>query len=103
MLPCTLSGSFPMFSIMSISPQSGQSTVPMLLPSIQKAGHIPCPRGILIRASKRPYFCSNNPRVLRLTRDAVGSLVGFLVGGDDKVAILHVGVRCSIRVGLEFV
>ena len=25
------------------------------------------------------------------------------MGGDDKVAILHVGVRCSIRVGLEFV
>jgi hypothetical protein len=44
-----------MFSMASISPLAGQPALPMSLPSIQKAGHIPWPRGILMRASKRPY------------------------------------------------
>jgi hypothetical protein len=37
--------------MMSISPHEGQPTVLMLLPSIQKAGQIPCPSGALMRAS----------------------------------------------------
>jgi hypothetical protein len=32
-----------MFSMMSISPQAGQPAVWRLLPSIQKAGQMPCP------------------------------------------------------------
>lgn len=44
-----------MFSMMSISPLLGQPTLPRSLPSIQKAGQMPWPRGILMRASKRPY------------------------------------------------
>ena len=52
-----------MFSMMSISPQVGHPTVPISLPNIQKAGHIPCPYEILMRASKRPYCCSNLPEV----------------------------------------
>jgi hypothetical protein len=44
-----------MFSMMSISPLVGQPTEPMSLPSIQKAGQIPWPRGMRIRDSNRPY------------------------------------------------
>src|SRR5689334_13375666 len=66
MVPCTVDGSRPMFSIMSISPQVGQPTVSMSLPNIQNAGQTPCPRGILIRASKRPYLRSNFPFVINL-------------------------------------
>src|SRR2546430_1604436 len=62
-LPCTVPGSRPTFSITSISPLFGQPTEPMLSPSIQNAGHIPCPRGILMLASNRPYACVNRPLV----------------------------------------
>jgi len=56
MLPCTVDGSLPMFSKTSISPLAGHGVpVKMFAPSIQNAGHIPWPRGILTRASKRPY------------------------------------------------
>jgi hypothetical protein len=41
-----------MFSMTSISPASGH---PPPVPSIQNAGQMPWPRGILMRASKRPY------------------------------------------------
>src|SRR5687768_2629575 len=58
-VPCTVDGSRPMFSMMSISPLVGQPTLPMLLPSIQNAGHRPCPRGTRRRASNRPYACVN--------------------------------------------
>src|ERR1035438_4980875 len=51
-VPCTVDGSFPMFSMMSISPQVGQPTEEILSPSIQKAGHSPCPNGILIRSEE---------------------------------------------------
>lgn len=51
MVPCTMFGSRPMFSMMSISPSFGQ----LPPPSIQKAGQTPWVPGILIRASKRPY------------------------------------------------
>src|SRR5690348_17071589 len=54
-VPCTVAGSLPMFSMMSISPSFGQ----LVPPSIQKAGQSPCPRGILIRASNRPYVWVN--------------------------------------------
>jgi len=54
-----------MFSMMSISPLSGQPTALISEPSIQNAGQIPCPRGMRIRASMRPYLCENNPWVLR--------------------------------------
>jgi hypothetical protein len=40
-----------MFSMMSISPQRGQPVVEQSAPSIQKAGQMPCPRGIRMRAS----------------------------------------------------
>jgi hypothetical protein len=39
-----------MFSMMSISPVVGQ----LLPPSIQNAGHMPWPFGILMLASNRP-------------------------------------------------
>jgi hypothetical protein len=54
MVPCTMDGSRPMFSMTSISPQSGQPTVPMSSPSIQNAGHMPWPRDIFRRTSKWP-------------------------------------------------
>ena len=57
MVPWTVLGSRPMFSMMSISPLVGQPAEPMLLPSIQNAGQMPWPRGILMRASNRPYVC----------------------------------------------
>jgi hypothetical protein len=47
-------GSNPTFSITSISPLLGHPTLPMSLPSIQNAGHRPCPRGTFSRASNRP-------------------------------------------------
>ena len=59
MLPWFTPGSLPMLSMMSISPHVGQPAVPMSSPSIQNAGQRPCPAGILIRASNRPYFCVN--------------------------------------------
>jgi hypothetical protein len=59
MVPCTMFGSRPMFSMMSISPLLGHPTEPMSLPSIQNAGQMPCVRGILMRASKRPYAWVN--------------------------------------------
>ena len=43
--------------------RAGQPIEEISCPSIQKAGHIPCPCGILMRASKRPYFWSNKPCV----------------------------------------
>lgn len=60
MVPCTVEGSKPTFSMMSISPESGQLTG---VPSIQNAGHMPCPRGIFIRASTCPYCAVNFPEV----------------------------------------
>src|SRR6266850_6848980 len=63
MVPCTVEGSRPIFSITSISPHLGQPTLLISLPSIQNAGHIPCPEGILMRASNRPYACLKLPTV----------------------------------------
>jgi hypothetical protein len=37
----------------------------MLVPSIQNAGHMPWPRGIWMRASKRPYCWAKVPAVSR--------------------------------------
>ena len=42
--------------MMSISPEAGQPTWVMLLPSIQNAGQVPIDEGIAMRASMRPYF-----------------------------------------------
>src|SRR6185312_220813 len=64
-LPWLMDGSRPMFSMTSISPQLGQFTLSMLAPIIQNAGQIPCPSGIWMRASKRPYFCENLPLLNR--------------------------------------
>ena len=58
-----MDGSKPTFSMTSISPEFGQPTWPMSLPSIQKAGHMPWPRGIFILASTRPYVVVNLPAV----------------------------------------
>lgn len=63
MVPCTVDGSKPTFSMTSISPELGQPTCPMSSPSIQKAGHMPCPFGIFIRASTWPYAAENLPEV----------------------------------------
>ncbi len=63
MVPWTVEGSKPTFSITSISPELGQPTEPMSVPSIQNAGHMPCPRGIFIRASTCPYCALNLPEV----------------------------------------
>src|SRR5436305_9503185 len=63
-VPCTMLGSRPMFSMMSISPLRGQPTASMLSPSIQKAGQRPWPCGMRIRASKRPYVWEKSPLVL---------------------------------------
>jgi len=49
---------------MSISPHAGQFTVVMLSPSIQKAGHMPWPKGTLMRDSMRPYSIPQRPSVL---------------------------------------
>ena len=76
-LPWLIDGSLPMFSMMSISPHDGQLTLPMLAPSIQNAGQMPCPSGIWMRASKRPYFCENFPL---LSRRALVYLHGPLLG-----------------------
>jgi hypothetical protein len=46
----------PKFSITSISPQAGQPTWPMSVPSSQKAGQRPRPLGILMLASISPYL-----------------------------------------------
>ena len=64
MLPWLIDGSLPMFSMTSISPHDGQFTVLMLSPIIQNAGQIPCPSGIWMRASNRPYCWLNFPSVL---------------------------------------
>ena len=42
--------------MMSVSPDAGQPTLEMLLPSIHQPGHVPCVAGSLMRASMRPYF-----------------------------------------------
>lgn len=57
-------GSKPTFSMTSISPEFGQPTWPMSLPSIQNAGHIPWPRGTLSLASTCPYAWVKRPAVL---------------------------------------
>ncbi|CAM5226550.1 hypothetical protein SGLAM104S_06281 [Streptomyces glaucescens] len=62
-VPCTVEGSKPTFSMTSISPELGQPTWPRSVPSIQNAGHMPCPRGIFIRASTCPYWALNFPAV----------------------------------------
>src|SRR5882757_9651037 len=38
-----------------------------------------------------------------LARNAIGTSEGFLVGGDDEVAILHVRVLGPIGIGLKLV
>ena len=53
----------PMVTMMSISPLFGQPTLPMLSPSAQNAGQMPCPRGILMLASMCPYCWLNLPLV----------------------------------------
>ncbi len=50
-------------SMMSISPHDGHPTSPMLVPSIQKAGHSPVAGTRRMRASMRPYWAENLPRV----------------------------------------
>ena len=60
-VPWTVAGSLPMFSIVSISPQAGHDTWPMFAPSIQNADQTPCPAGIFTLAEKRPYCFSNSP------------------------------------------
>src|ERR1039457_3497487 len=50
-----------MCSIRSSSPQAGQLTVVMLLPSIQNEGDIPCDSGSINRASMRPYWTLHSP------------------------------------------
>ncbi len=62
-MACTIVGSYPTFSMTSISPHAGQPTWPMSAPSIQNAGQMPCPRGILMRASTRPYCAVKVPSV----------------------------------------
>lgn len=41
----------------------GHPTSPMLLPSIQNAGHMPWPRGSFIRVSTCPYVVVKRPEV----------------------------------------
>src|SRR5216683_1606924 len=53
-VPCTVAGSLPKFSMMSISPHCGQPTSSMSWPSIQNAGQIPRLRGSRIRAWNSP-------------------------------------------------
>ncbi|MGC3999332.1 MAG: hypothetical protein QM767_18580 [Anaeromyxobacter sp.] len=50
-------------SAMSISPLFGQLSIRS--PSSQKAGHIRLPSGILMRATNRPWWKLNLPRVTR--------------------------------------
>ena len=52
--------------MMSISPQVGQPTWSMFVPSIQMAGQVPLPVGSFARTSTRPYRNSKRPRVLML-------------------------------------
>jgi hypothetical protein len=53
-----------MFSMMSISPDVGQLVWGKPAPSIQNAGQMPWPRGILMFASMRPYCSSTLPFVV---------------------------------------
>ena len=53
-VPAMTVASEPQYSMTSISPHRGQSTVGKSLPIVQNAGHMPLPVGILMRASKRP-------------------------------------------------
>jgi hypothetical protein len=55
MVPCTVFGSRPMFSMMSISPLVGQPTEPMSLPSIQKRRPDALAARDLHPDSNRPY------------------------------------------------
>src|SRR5215472_9242505 len=50
------SGAVGTFSMMSISPDCGQPTEEMLLPSIQNAGQSPVANGSFMRASILPYW-----------------------------------------------
>src|SRR5580704_17023520 len=101
-------GSLPMFSIMSISPHVGHFTEPMLLPSIQKAGQIPCPAGIFdarLKSSVRLAEESLRLQARRgvIARHSVGARVGFLLRSDDKIAVLELHVLRAIGVVLELV
>src|SRR5579883_2980589 len=108
MLPWLTSGSAPTVSMMSISPHAGQLTLLMLSPSVQNAGHSPCPAGSMMRASNRPYACANNPCVL--SRALVYWHVPYQHWQrrcarrrrrDDQVASRDDGVLAAARVVLE--
>ena len=85
----TVFGSRPMFSMMSISPELGHGLVPMSLPSIQKAGQMPWPRGILMRASNRPYVWANLSGGQDAARGVLAAaVVALVVGGFSRRAVI---------------
>ena len=66
----------------------------MLAPSIQKAGQMPCPSGIWMRASKRPYFCENFPLLSRRALVYLhGPLLGYEQVYDDAPVVVAVMTR----------
>ena len=102
------SGSRPTYSIMSISPQPGQPTWPMLLPSAQNAGQSPAPAGTLMRASIRPWpistlFCEIEARRGVLARAVVAAQRAVALlrprsrGCPPRRARRSRGCRCSTR------
>ena len=76
-------------------------------PSIQKAGQIPCPRGILTRASKRPYACENCPGLQYRAEVIVFPRPhppGFLLHHfDDEVSIVSESIFFTVGVILELI
>src|SRR4051794_22133487 len=108
MVPCAIAGSMPMFSTMSISPHLGQPTMAMSSPSIQNAGHMPLPCGILMRV----FEASVGLRELALglessrcvvTRNSICLGNGFLNGFDHECSVLVMCVTCACGVVLELV
>ena len=93
---------------MSISPHFGHRTESILSPSIQNAGHIPCPAGSLMRASNLPYACEK--KALRLQSRgcvvefrAVRSGVRLLPRCNDQLSALNARIFAAIGVVLQFV
>ena len=109
--PWTIDGSFPMFSMTSISPQAGQRAFSVSSPNIQKAAHMPWPTGSLMRASKRPYACENLPAVFslaevyrRLGRNAEAAailkrIVDKSVADHNVIPEMYVSLPCKLFPG----
>ena len=91
---------FPIFSIMSISPQVGQSTVPISFPASKSRPHSLPLRNLYAGLEASILLLKQThrlePRGGVLASDSVGPSEGLLDGGDDQIAVLHVRVLRSM-------